>query len=588
MTSRKLIPLILVMLFLALFIGAQSAAADSSHARIVRLSLVQGDVRFAQEFHGDPLADSRATWETAQLNLPIRQGYVLATDNGRAEVEFENGAMAFLKENTVLEFYDLSLRDGERTTRLVLRQGSASFYVNPASGDYFSVTGGDFTVEANHKSSFRVDNYDDGSTVATFTGRVSVLHNDSTTDLDKGQSLSVKAGNDSSLAVGRLLEEDDFDRWVSGRIDSVATATTSALQYTSSPYYAPGFADLYTYGDWFSCGGYGYGWRPFGAGFGWSPFNSGQWIWDPAFGWTWMSYQPWGWAPYHYGGWLFDAGCGGWFYSPPVLYSFVGVLPRRRFPIGVRPPHPIIYRPVTAVFVRQGSKVGIVPMHPLDQKGKTPENLPYGVSSVVGTRGVSEQIANSSEHEQKWQTLKSPPRGALSDSLAATGPPTRVSRNVPEASSGGRAVSLRKDSSIAYDPKEHRFVNTNAPSASPAISEKEVRAENGKIAAAASEHANATTAAQAESATAGTTASATSSSSRTPAVPSATRSATPPPARAMVPPPAPSRSSGSSGERGSAGTRSSGGSGGTYWSGGSGRSSSAPAPSSHPSSGRPH
>src|SRR2546430_12749746 len=40
--------------------------------------------------------------ETAGLNLPIRQGYVLATDNGRAEVEFENGAMAFLKENTVL------------------------------------------------------------------------------------------------------------------------------------------------------------------------------------------------------------------------------------------------------------------------------------------------------------------------------------------------------------------------------------------------------------------------------------------------------------------------------------------------------
>jgi len=44
---------------------------------------------------------------TAELNLPIRQGYVLCHGKGRAEVEFENGAMAFLKENTVLEFYDL-------------------------------------------------------------------------------------------------------------------------------------------------------------------------------------------------------------------------------------------------------------------------------------------------------------------------------------------------------------------------------------------------------------------------------------------------------------------------------------------------
>src|SRR5260370_7804066 len=158
MTSRKLVPLILLILFLALFVGNGSAGADPSHARIIRLSLVAGDVRFARQAHGDPLADPNAVWETAALNLPIGHGYVLATDNGRAEVEFENGAMAFLKENTVLEFYDLSLHDGARTTRLVLRQGSASFYVNPARADYFSVTAGDFTVEATHPTPFRLDN----------------------------------------------------------------------------------------------------------------------------------------------------------------------------------------------------------------------------------------------------------------------------------------------------------------------------------------------------------------------------------------------------------------------------------------------
>src|SRR5690349_24335957 len=165
MTSRKLLPFLSVILLSLLFPAARRAAADSSHARIIRLSLVQGDVRFARETHGDPLADSTATWETAGLNLPIRQGYVLATDNGRAEVEFENGAMAFLKENTVLEFYDLSLKDGALITRLVLRQGSASFHVNPVSGDYFSVTGGDFTVEAGSRATFRVDSFDDGSSV---------------------------------------------------------------------------------------------------------------------------------------------------------------------------------------------------------------------------------------------------------------------------------------------------------------------------------------------------------------------------------------------------------------------------------------
>jgi hypothetical protein len=573
MTSRKLLPCILVMLVISLFVGAPSATADSSHARIIRLSLVQGDVRFARETHGDPLADSKATWETAGLNLPLRQGYVLATDNGRAEVEFENGAMAFLKENTVLEFYDLSLNDSARTTRLVLRQGSASFYVNPAGGDYFSVTGGDFTVEAEHRSTFRVDNYDDGSTVETYQGRVSVLHNKNSTRLEKGQSLSMKAGDDSSLNVGRLPDEDDFDRWVSGRIDSVSTATTAALQYTGSSYYAPGFADLYTYGAFSNCGAYGYGWRPFGVGFGWSPFTNGQWVMDPYFGNTWVSFQPWGWAPYHYGGWLFDSSCGGWFYSPPVLYGYpgYGVGPGRRFPKGVHPPRPI-YHPVTAVFVRNGGKSGIVPRHPLDQKGKTPLNLERGVFSNVGTKGGIPQILPV-ERGQKWETLKSPPREGLSGSLVATGPPSRVSRTVVDGKSGIKTGWLGKDSSITYDPREHRFVNTNSPAASSSINEKEILVERGRASATLSTPTGVTP-------------------PRAPMAPPATRSASSPPPRNTVPPPAPRYSGGERGSSSASGRGSSWGGSASSSGSSSGRSSSSSSSSStsssHPSSGRPH
>jgi uncharacterized protein DUF6600/FecR-like protein len=575
MTSRKLLLSLLVILMISLFVGAYPATADSSHARIIRLSLVQGDVRFARETHGDPLADSKATWEAAGLNLPIRQGYVLSTDHGRAEVEFENGAMAFLKENTVLEFYDLSLNDSARTTRLVLRQGSASFYVNPASGDYFSVTGGDFTVEALGRSEFRLDTYDDGSTVEAHKGRVSVLHSNNETRLQKGQSLSVKAGDDSSLSVGNLPAEDDFDRWVAGRIESVSTATAASQQYTGSSSYLPGFADLYTYGAFSNCGAYGYGWRPFGVGFGWSPFTSGQWIFDPASGgYAWLSYQPWGYAPYHYGGWLFDASCGGWFYSPPVLYGYpgIGVGPIRRFPKGVHPPRPI-YHPVTAVFVRNGGKSGIVPMHPLDAKGKTPLNLDRGVFSGVGAKGMSMEVMPV-ERGQKWESLKSAPREGLSNSLVATGPPTRVSRTAVEGKSGIRVVSLGKDSSIAYDPHEHRFVNTNSAAASSPRNQKEVQAQNGRTGAGAISTPLAGIA------------------PRSPAAPPASRSASFSPPRNSAPPPAPRYSGGSS----SASSRGSGWSGGSSSSSGasSGRSSSSSStsssstPASHPSSGRPH
>src|SRR5215467_546560 len=231
MTSLKRFPstvwLVLALLAVFAISGSSMARADSNHARIVRLSLVQGDVRFARDVKGDPLSDSRSGWEAAALNLPIRQGYVLATDAGRAEVEFENGALAFLAENTVLQFYDLSSEDGGLTTRLILRQGSAEFYVDPARGDYFSVTGGDFSVEAESKATFRMNNFDDGSNVSVLHGRVTALVNGKNSELEKNQSLSMRAGEADSVEIGRVSESDDFDQWVSARIDSTVRASTA-------------------------------------------------------------------------------------------------------------------------------------------------------------------------------------------------------------------------------------------------------------------------------------------------------------------------------------------------------------------------
>jgi hypothetical protein len=562
----------------ALSLSPHSASADSSHARIIRLSLVQGDVRFTREAKGDPLADQKAVWEKAEANLPVRQGYVLATDEGRAEVEFENGAMAFLNANTVLEFYDLSLDDGARTTRLVLRQGSASFYVNPAGEDYFSVTGGDFTILAKGKGSFRLNNFDDGSNVAVLNGHASVLHKKETTQLSKGQSLSMKAGEDS-VSIGQASASDEFDHWVSGRIDTVTAANNASLQYTNSGSYAPGFADLYTYGSWFSCGGYGYGWQPFGVGLGWYPFSQGQWLWDAGFGWTFASFQPWGWAPYHYGGWLFDASCGGWFYSPGFYgyggygYGGYGGYPKKP-PHPVHPPHPL-YRASTAVFVRQNGKLGIVPMNPLDKPGKPPLNLEHGVFSLEAGKAMTPPLM-AANGAQKWETVKSPPRDAFQSSLSATNAPQRTSRSILEGPNGSHIVSLNRNSSIVYNPIEHRFVNSNAvpPSLRDGTESHDLKNEPGAM--RTDRFAEAGRNAPSRDANGGVPTR--SFSARTSA----------PPSRFMTPPPAPRSSFGGGG-----GYR-----GGGEFSGGGGfsRGSSAPsvsaphvsAPSGGGGGGRPH
>jgi hypothetical protein len=463
-------------------IAPAAVIADGGHARIVRLSLVQGDVRFASEFHKDSMEDSKASWQIAPLNLPIREGYALATDqNGRAEVEFENGAMAFLGPNTLVEFYDLSLDDGARITRLILRQGSGIFYVNPAKGDYFSVTGGDFSAEAAGRTRFRLDNYDDGSNVNVEMGQINVLRDKAAAKaLQKGQSYSININAGGSPVIGRAAEDDDFDKWVSGRIDAVATATAYSSQYVNSPDNTSGFADLYNYGSFYNIAGYGYGWQPYGVGFGWDPFSFGSWYSDPIFGFGFIGSAPWGWLPYHYGGWIFSP-IYGWVWMPTGFgYNAYGY--------GGNYGAPVPYRPVTGVYVRNGTTTGLVPLHPADVNGKTPLNLAHGVYAFQGnTLAATTTVPAAGE---KWSVVKNPPKGTIAPTaFAATSQPTRVSRTILSGNNGSRSVTLSRDSSIVYDAKQHSFVNNgNAPtSATTAEEAKEPKAVTPAEARAANE-----------------------------------------------------------------------------------------------------
>lgn len=523
-------PSLIFVLFVTLLSGvmAAQARADESHARIVRLSLVQGDVRFTEQFHSDSLRDTRAGWDVAPLNLPVRQGYAISTGgDGRAEVEFENGAMAFLNANTVLEFYDLSLYDGAVITRLVLRQGSGIFYVHPARGDYFSVTGGDFSIEADGRARFRLDNFDDGSNVDVEVGNVKVLRKEETKSLTKGQSYSVNVNEGGTGVVGRTSDNDDFDKWVSGRVDSVVTATTYANQYVNSSDYTSGFADLYNHGSWYNMPGYGYGWQPFGVGVGWCPFSYGNWYYDSFFGWNFIGSAPWGWLPYHYGGWVFSP-MYGWIWVPTGL-GFGGRLP---------------YRPVTGVWVHNGTTTGLVPLHPTDGHGKTPLNLGRGVYALNGTTVASTLLPATGE---KWAVQKNLPHNTLQAAkFAGTTSPVRVSRTILSGSAGSRPVTVSRDSSIVYDAGSHRFVNNNTP---PKVNSE---AENGKSSAEA----------QKAAATAG-------SAARSTPAPETVRGTVP--ARPTIAPPHPS----------TAGTSHSGG--GATWGGSSHSTSSRSGSSTHSS-----
>ncbi|MGA7695231.1 MAG: FecR family protein, partial [Candidatus Sulfotelmatobacter sp.] len=121
-----------VMTALACALLALPAGAESQ-ARIVRLSDVQGRVQIDK--------NSGLGFENAFANLPITQGTQLRTgENGRAEIEFEDGSTLRVTPNTMVEFSRLGLSDaGKRVSTVDLVEGRA--YVNwlGKSGDEFTL-----------------------------------------------------------------------------------------------------------------------------------------------------------------------------------------------------------------------------------------------------------------------------------------------------------------------------------------------------------------------------------------------------------------------------------------------------------------
>src|SRR5260370_34550901 len=100
---------------------ALPAAADSQ-ARIVRLSDVQGTVQINK--------NSGLGFENAFANLPITQGTQVRTrENGRAEIQVEDGSTLRRTPHTAVEFSTLESSDaGKRVSTVALVEGKA--YVN--------------------------------------------------------------------------------------------------------------------------------------------------------------------------------------------------------------------------------------------------------------------------------------------------------------------------------------------------------------------------------------------------------------------------------------------------------------------------
>lgn len=471
-------------------------AADNIDPEIVRVSYVQGDVRFSRGDGKNP--DLNKSWEQAQANVPIERGYSVATGAGRAEIEFENGSTVYLAENSVLLFKVLDVRSGLPVSVVELLTGTATFSVQPVPGELLRVNTPSGGVYFTDRSYVRVDSFLDGVVVSPADPEGETLHPavGRTLHLAKGQSVTYQDGRPAQLGrLGNSAAAADWDAWVDARLKEKGAATTAGLMASGLSAPIPGLADLYEDGKFFACAPYGMCWEPNGKlepasiedqqdaakpqaqqgsstdaqakqtrtpgkrkvqsyyypSFTCPPLSTRvDTVTDPVTGKEKIvniteEGDPWTWGLCRAGSWIYRRG------------SYVWVAGRKRH-------HPPIR------WVHAGNTTGYVPRHPNDVSGKRPINLKYGILAPTGDAGRPVEWVDVSD-SQKVRILSGAPKEFRDEKfpeLAHAEQPAIQARLLADARPGAalhagmsqKDLNLRAGGArpaISYDYKTRQF-----------------------------------------------------------------------------------------------------------------------------------
>ena len=472
---------VLVGLGAAVFLGMAAAWGQTySHARVVRLSFVEGNVTVQRSDIVD--------WAEAPINTPIQEGFKLSTaEGGFAEVEFENGSTVRLGQLSTLEFTQLALdSDGNKINCLTLPKGYATFHAAPEGQDVYEVRTANATLTPRGKAMFRADVDSSEERVEVFHGSVEVASSLGSWTLAKNSVLELSPDTDPPEQLSEGITQDDWDQWVQDRESREEAAQngpspTADSNNAGDAFY--GWSDLSYDGNWSYTPGFGYGWIP-NVYAGWQPYSIGRWCWYPGFGYTWISGDPWGWLPYHYGWWTFIPGVGWvWFpggfniWSPGLVAwytgpGWIGWMPRSSHhhggetnpcpqgqPCGTavstlgfqsgRPVGPGTILPVTWASGKKVEQPGILP----DRQAMLPGRIvpqPAGFAKIEAILKATRSAASGPQTINREPTT--PASGAVAGSSGVEGrPAVRFFTQRATPGPGG----------IVYDPAAGRYVNNS-------------------------------------------------------------------------------------------------------------------------------
>jgi hypothetical protein len=299
----------LPVLLLAATLTAQSAdqatqTAPVSKVRIVRLSQVKGEVRLDR--------DNGRGFEPAIANLPIVEKSRLQTENGVAEIEFEDNSSVRLAPDSIVEFPKLERLPGGTTVSSVhLVKGMAYVSLMKTPGNEFNLLFGEQSLRLPGSSHVRLQLEGTEAKLAVLDGTVHIEGSAGVEDVPRKKTVTFPAVDSPELTVAREVAADPLDSWDHNAVEYHSRfASTNDL---SGSNYAYGQSDMMYYGNYTNSPGCGSMWRPYFASAAWDPYSNGAWAWYGDAGYSWVSPYPWGWTPYHSGSWSYCQGAGwGW------------------------------------------------------------------------------------------------------------------------------------------------------------------------------------------------------------------------------------------------------------------------------------
>ena len=301
----------LLWLTVVLFVLA-AIPAFAANVRIVRLSLVQGDVQIDR--------NAENGWEQAINNMPIIGGArVYAAENAKAEIELEDGSSLRLVGPAQITFNQLSTSSKGNPVNLI-QVDSGVVYVTARlrHHDDFRITGptGEaFVIDRPSRLRFTVD--EQTASLAMLDGEAVMQDGDRSAKVHSGETYNYVLGQPESAARQDTVPAEPDDSWNQQRDQYNDQYASAGAQYSGSDDpNAAGAADLGAYGTYSDIPGYGEAWQPNGVGPDWDPYAYGAWSYYPDWGWTFVSGYPWGWTPFYYGSWCYVGGGRGWWWRP--------------------------------------------------------------------------------------------------------------------------------------------------------------------------------------------------------------------------------------------------------------------------------